>query len=60
MLEEFQFALMEEDVCPKCLGDLDMCLRCVQCGYDTMELVEKVFNDCMAKEADLVRRVLAK
>lgn len=39
--------LVEEDVCPKCLGELDTGWECNSCGYDARPLVDggKYAND---------------
>lgn len=37
-------ALVEEDVCPMCLGELDEGWECVDCGFDAVEYVEA--GDC--------------
>lgn len=37
-LELFMLALAEDDVCPRCLGELDTGWECDKCGYDAEPL----------------------
>lgn len=37
--ELFMMSLVEEDVCPKCLGELDTGWECNDCGYDARWLI---------------------
>jgi len=32
--------LIEQDICPMCLGELDTGWECNECGYDAMPLVK--------------------
>lgn len=34
ILEHFVQALVEEDICPRCLGELDTGWECNACDYD--------------------------
>lgn len=34
MKEALDKALAREDICPRCLGELDTGWECTQCGYD--------------------------
>ncbi len=34
-------ALVSEDYCPKCLGELDTGWECNSCGYDAMSIAIK-------------------
>lgn len=33
--------MVDEDICPKCMGDLDIGFECNQCKYDAIGFVER-------------------
>jgi hypothetical protein len=39
-MNELDIALIAEDHCPKCLGELDTGWECNECGFDAIEFVE--------------------
>ena len=39
-MDELSKALVEEDVCPKCLGELDTGWECNDCDYDARPLID--------------------
>lgn len=39
MSERFSYEMAADDVCPRCLGDLDTGWECSACGYDAFPLI---------------------
>lgn len=39
ILQDFKLALIEEDICPECLGLLRDDYKCKRCNYDAYELL---------------------
>lgn len=35
-------ALVEDDICPKCLGELDTGWECNECDFDAIEIVNLI------------------
>lgn len=38
----FDAALVDDDICPQCLGELDTGWECVECGFDARPAVAAV------------------
>jgi len=38
--KKLEEALVDEDACPKCLGELDTGFECNDCGFDGIDFVD--------------------
>jgi hypothetical protein len=51
-LTRYQIDLVNDDICPRCRGELDTGFECLVCGYDAMWIAEqsRSLNEILSKQ----------